>query len=129
MQRLPVKEKALKPTERRMRYVYVRCDGHTALRRRPSGDIWQGLYEPPLYEDSPLPAFEGHLTLLCSGVRHVLTHRVLLADLFLLETHTRPNLPEEYLWIPETHIDRYAIPRLIERLLQHLPPPADKSLL
>jgi A/G-specific adenine glycosylase len=35
-------------------------------------------------------------------------------------TDVRPSLPEDYIWIPEEDIDRYAVPRLIEKLLEAL---------
>ena len=56
--------------------------------------------------------------LLRQGVKHVLTHRILMADFYLLETDERPTLPDDYLWIDENRLDDYAIPRLIERLLE-----------
>jgi A/G-specific adenine glycosylase len=47
----------------------------------------------------------------------VLTHRILYADFWLWETKERPELPAEYFWIPEADLDNYAVPRLIEILL------------
>jgi len=114
---LPVKLKATKVRQRRLQYVYIRCQGYTAIHRRPSGDIWQGLYEPLLVEDAPLPPFEGRWTLLRQGVKHVLTHRILLADFWLLEVEERPLLPPGYQWVAEADLDRYAVPRLVEKLL------------
>ncbi len=118
---LPVKRKTGKVSERRMTYVYIRCNGETAIRRRPEGDIWQGLWEPPLLSPERLPATGGQLTLLCSGLRHVLTHRVILADCWLWEVQSRPPLPEEYVWIKETDLNRFAVSRLVELLLASLP--------
>ncbi len=46
VEQLPVKEKKLQVKERRMTYVYIRCNGETAIHRRGAGDIWQGLWEP-----------------------------------------------------------------------------------
>ena len=43
---LPVKKPAQKPVEQRFSYIYVRCGGQVAIRRRGPGDIWQGLWEP-----------------------------------------------------------------------------------
>ncbi len=118
---LPVKRKTGKVSERRMTYVYIRCNGETAIRRRPEGDIWQGLWEPPLLSPERLPAAGGQLTLLCSGLRHVLTHRVILADCWLWEVQSRPPLPEEYVWVKETDLNRFAVSRLVELLLASLP--------
>ena len=92
-----------------------------ALRRRPEGDIWQGLWEPLFIEDAPLPDLGCPLTLLASGVKHVLTHRVLLADFYLAEPDERPVLADEYQWIDEHNLDDYALPRLVTRLLELLP--------
>ena len=117
---LPVKEKKLKVKERRFSYIYIRHEGKTALRRRPAGDIWQGLWEPLFIEDAPLPDLGCPVTLLASGVKHVLTHRVLLADFYLAEPRERPALPEGYIWIDERSLADYAVPRLVERLLEIL---------
>ena len=118
---LPVKEKKLQVKERRLCYIYVRHEGMTALRRRPAGDIWQGLWAPLLVEDAPLPDLGCPLTLLASGVKHVLTHRILLADFYLAEPTERPALPPGYVWIKEREIGDYALPRLVEKLLESLP--------
>ena len=124
---LPVKLKTLKVAERHLTYVYIRHQGMTAIRRRPAGDIWQGLYEPYLVDnekltmDSNCPLSVSHCQLLKKNVKHVLTHRVLYADFYLWEPSERPLLPEGYFWIPESDLDRYAVPRLIEILLTELP--------
>ena len=108
---LPVKKPASAPTEVHLDYVYVRFNGETAIRRRGPGDIWRGLYEP-------LTQKKGHL--LKQGVKHQLTHRTILADFYLWEPSERPQLPDGYIWIKETELDRYAKPRLFELLLETL---------
>ena len=115
VEQLPAKLKTLKVKERHLIYTYIRCQGYTAIRRRPAGDIWQGLYEP-LLTDEPLPG----AVLLRQNLKHVLTHRVLYADFYLLETAERPDLPADYIWIPEADIDHYGVPRLVELLLEEL---------
>lgn len=108
---LPVKLKTTRVKTVRIQYVYVRCNGYTAIRRRPAGSIWQGLWEPM----TQMP--EGAVaTLLQQGVRHVLTHRILLADFYLATMDHRPPLPEGYQWVREQDLDRYAVPRLVEKL-------------
>ena len=54
-------------------------------------------------------------------VKHVLTHRVILTDFFLLEVNEPPALPPDYIWIEEIDFERCAKPRLIESLLENLP--------
>ncbi len=125
---LPVKLRKLQVKERRLAYVYIRCrsaadreahlPGITAIRRRGSGDIWQGLWEPVakelLTEGTPL-------MLLRKEVKHVLTHRILYCDFYLYETEKKPLLPEGYVWVKEQELDNYALPRLMEILLESLP--------
>ena len=115
VEQLPAKLKTLKVKERHLIYTYIRYQGYTAIHRRPAGDIWQGLYEP-LLTDAPQPG----AVLLRQNLKHVLTHRVLYADFYLLETSSRPPLPADYIWIPEADIDNYAVPRLVELLLEEL---------
>ena len=119
---LPVKEKKLQVQERHLTYIYIRHKGMTALRRRPANDIWQGLWEPLLVENTPLPDLGCPLTLLASSVKHVLTHRILLTDFYLAEPTERPLLPAEFRWVNEQDINDYALPRLVEKLLKKLPP-------
>ena len=112
---LPVKLKTLKVRGRHLIYIYVRCQGYVAIHRRGAGDIWQGLWEPWLVDspaDVPCAAvLQRH------NVKHILTHRILLADFYLWETAERPVLPSDYIWVKEKELDDYAKPRLVERLM------------
>ena len=205
---LPVKKAPTPVKTRLLDYIYIRCNGFTAIRRRGPGDIWQGLWEPLCYERpaesaegdgkarpggnvgadmhpcrwegpacgrgqdditpgpapvrvdmhpcrwegaacgrgqddiTPGPApvradmhpcrWEGPAcgrgqgdigpapVLLREGVRHQLTHRLLIADFWLWEPPERPLLPEGYVWIPEAELERYGKPRLFELLLEAL---------
>ncbi len=144
---LPVKLKTLKVRERHLIYIYIRCQGQTAIHQRGAGDIWQGLWEPFLIEADGKTPSQNSLTPLMSGempnleeivnfklqpsnfkclrllrqnVRHVLTHRILYADFYLLETSKQPKIPDDYIWVAEEELDRYALPRLVEHLLEML---------
>ena len=153
---LPVKQKTLKVKTRHLSYIYIRCNGMTAIHRRGEGDIWQGFWEPFNASDfteetdsiasaqaspssakfSPssakLSPFKSELAaslhlsnvdglqLLAQDMKHVLTHRILLADFYLLETEARPQLPDDYIWIKEEEIEDYGIPRLIELMLEKI---------
>ena len=131
IQELPVKLKTLKIRERHLIFIYIRYKGQTAIHRRGAGDIWQGLYEPLSIDGGQLtvdnwaaqnhyPLSTANCQLLRKNVRHVLTHRILYADFYLWEPDKRPSLPSDYIWIPESDIDNYALPRLIEILLELL---------
>lgn len=115
VEELPVKLKKLQVKTRHLTYVYIRCNGYTAIHRRGAGDIWQGLWEPPCPLNDNLLK---NAKLLRSNVKHVLTHRILLADFYFLECDERPPLPDDFIWIPESDITQYGVPRLVELLLE-----------
>ena len=117
VEQLPVKKRTLKIQTRRLTYIYIRCKGQTAIHRRAAGDIWQGLWEPVNLEHTQLSVPEGELRLVQQNVKHVLTHRILMADFYLWEAAERPSLPKEYIWVDEESLDNYALPRLIERFI------------
>ena len=138
--KLPVKSKRTAIRDRYLTYIYMRTeDGQTLLHRRGSGDIWQGLFEFPLIEsEAPLPVKEaervihkqwslpkGKLVLLAKDIRHQLTHQRLHADFYCLTlphsslSTLRSSLPQGQ-WVNESDLDRYALPRLLEKLLEEL---------
>lgn len=115
---LPVKAKKTKQRERHFSFIYIRCNGKTAIRRRGVGDIWQGLWELPTKE--LLGNAIENATLIKKNVKHILTHQIIFADFYLLETDTPPSLPADYIWIKESEVERYALPRLIDLLVKSL---------
>lgn len=115
VEKLPMKQGKTKIKERHLHYIFIYCKGMMAVHRRGAGDIWQGLWEPLLIEDAPLPNFAAHAALMQSHVKHVLTHRILWADFYLLNTDTRPALPADYIWIPQADFEQYAKPQLIAK--------------
>lgn len=133
--KLPVKARSTRLSERFFAYVYVRIGSDILLHRRPPGDIWAGLYEPPLFEfdhrpeeeevlSSPglVPFMPGRGVWRCvaRGVRHVLTHRVLTADFYSLSLPSLDSLPAGFIRVPEENRDTYAVPRLVARLYEKL---------
>ncbi len=134
---LPVKLRKLKVRERRLTYLYIRYKDATgqafiAVHRRSAADIWKGLWEPVLLEDDgtelfphdTISLFKQRSVKLFGEVKHVLTHRVILADFYLMETNERPSLPPGYQWIAEQDFEDYGKPRLIET---HLPAPGGEA--
>ena len=117
---LPVKLRKLIVKERRLTYYYIRYHGTVAMHRRGEGDIWHGLWEPYMEETPQNIIPQEGLIILRQGVKHILTHRRLIADFYLWETDTKPSLPPDYIWIAESDLDQYALPRLIELLLQEV---------
>ena len=125
---LPVKAPKTAVKERWLSYIYLRCEGMTAIRQRGAGDIWQGLWEPLVIEHASAERTDGwpqwldknRLQPLRTGFRHQLTHRTLHTDFYLYETAQRPSLPDDYRWIKERDLAKVAKPRLFEILLESL---------
>ena len=132
--KLPVKSKRTAVRDRYLTYIYVRTeDGQVLLRRRGSGDIWQGLFEFPMIEsEAPLKMEEVerqvkdifHFSLftfhlIARDIRHQLTHQRLHADFYRL-TLPYPCPVDDYQWVKESEIDHYALPRLLEKMLEKL---------
>ena len=121
---LPVKSKKVKQRERHFTYLYIEYEGKIAIHQRGAGDIWQGLWEFPQAEQltsSEDSAWENEAQLLQKGVKHILTHQILLADIYLWQPKNRPQLPSEFIWIEKQDLENYALPRLIEILLKVVP--------
>ena len=140
--RLPVKAKRTAVRDRYLTYIYIRTDdGRTLLHRRGGGDIWQGLFEFPVMESgAPLALSEveqrvrdrfhfPHFTLhsIAHDVCHRLTHQCLHADFYRLilpswegsGSHCLPATGD-CLLVRESDLDRYALPRLLEKMLGKL---------
>ena len=154
VEKLPIKSKHTAVRDRYLTYIYMRTeDGKTLIRRRGSGDIWQGLFEFPLIEsEAPLPIEEVEkvlsnsplkggmslfkedlegLSLIATNVCHQLTHQRLHADFYCLTLPAdvfQPSTPsrlrltggKDFQLVNESDLDRYALPRLLERLLEKL---------
>ena len=121
---LPVKSKKVKQRERHFTYLCIEYEGKIAIHQRGAGDIWQGLWEFPQEEyltSSEDSAWRTEAQLLQKGVKHILTHQILLADIYLWQPTRRPQLPSEFIWIEKQDLENYALPRLIEILLKAVP--------
>lgn len=140
---LPVKAGKTKVTERHLNYLLVRLvrggRRQLLLRRRGKGDIWQGLYELPLVETDTALDLEGLLadarwqSLLGAlanprlhpevqgEMRHRLTHRLLLAKLYVVEAEDyTPSAGSDYICVDESERDQYGMPILLDKMLRKL---------
>ncbi len=137
VQNLPVKEKKTKVTHRYFSYFFVRQGNDTYIRRRENNDIWRNLYEIPLLEsEKPLehgaifnttaykdlfPA--SHLlsvSLIQHDVKHVLTHRIIHADLYEMTVSQDFKMPGNYLRISIQELEKNAYPRLLSHFFSLL---------
>lgn len=134
---LPMKSKRTRVKTRHLIYIYIQQGGRALMHQRTAGDIWQGLWEPLLLEsDTQMTADEVRAALcqqlrvasldaplleLVKGKKHVLTHQVLMTDLYLVDTSLPIAIPKGYQWTAEEDIPQRALSRLVEFLLAQVP--------
>lgn len=119
---LPVKKKQTTLKDRYLNYIIYLSQGQTLIYQRRNKDIWQHLYEFPLYEadhlwdeaeaETILP--NGRLVKASKELIHILSHQRLHARFFVMETNQLT--PEaEQLQIGLSNLSDYALSRLTQR--------------
>lgn len=134
---LPRKSKKTQVKERYFHYFFVRAGAYTFINKRGKGDIWQHLYELPLLEtDVPLAGKEllespqwaeffggtppREVTLVAQGVRHVLSHRVLIADCHEVVLVDESAFDSRFQRVLVSELQNFAVPRLISHFFSLL---------
>ncbi len=131
---LPTKSAKQQPRTRYFNYLLVRSAKGLWIRKRPSGDIWAGLYELPMIEthadrtpDRLIKSkewkswFGNYKTnVLCTSeiVRHRLSHQLIVARLMEVKIGDRrqDSIFKNCIRVEERNLDKYPIPRLLEKL-------------
>ena len=134
----PVKQKSVAKRTRFFNYLYRLfhdSDGghHLFLHRRTPGDIWAGLYEPPLIEsDRPLTREElcandnfkrllqnsEHVTWTGDAITltHILTHQRIEATFHVITVNSVDDVNLQGLTqVSENDLERYAVSRLTDK--------------
>lgn len=138
---LPVRMEKTQPKERFFYYFDVRWQEDEEMmlvHRRDAGDIWQGLYELPLYEaEASIESSQlsGKISELMeewfgespvgvewvSSYQHQLTHRTIKAQFFQVKMESTPmKMPQNLKAIPCSQLKILPISRLIDRYLSRL---------
>ena len=114
--------------------VYKR-QAHTYINKRTANDIWKNLFELPLIETPvalseeeflALPEFRSLIAsgenpvirLVCRGVKHVLSHRVIYANLYEVALPEDTKSFANFQRIRLEELDKYAISKLVQTLIQ-----------
>ena len=136
VEQLPVKALKTQIKERYFTYIYVEQGGYTWLKKRPSGDVWQGLYEPFLVETLQAVLSAAALqqavvrqsggvfpqkalfTLVAAPVKHILSHRKILAQLYKVVLPPSAPVPDGFVRVPKAQVFQYPVSRLVNLLLQ-----------
>ena len=136
MTKLPVKQHKTKTTNRYFNYIYVRAGAYTFINKRTGNDIWKNLFELPLIE-TPTALSEEEF-LLCRNsvhslhrgsaggafclqeVKHVLSHRVIYANLYEVTLSENLTSFSDFQKIKVEELEQYAISKVVQTLLQAL---------
>ena len=123
---LPVKAQKTKVSERFFHYIYVEQENCVWLHKRRAGDIWQNLYELPMVEtpksgvlaQKPKWCGRAQLSVVGAPIKHVLSHRIIWAQLYKVKLPPAAKIPSEFLRVKKTDLEGYAVPRLVQKLLE-----------
>lgn len=130
---LPVKAAKTKIRIRHFNYLFVRKEDRFFLRKRIEKDIWQQLYELPLIETqrvadrsemkNKLKATIGDHSLKTSGsISHILSHQRIEAIFWEVKPIAGFTVPADWIEVSIEDLDRFAIPRLIDRWFKEMVP-------
>ncbi|MCM0272361.1 A/G-specific adenine glycosylase [Bacteroides fragilis] len=132
---LPVKQHKTKTTNRYFNYIYVRMGAYTLINKRTGNDIWKNLFEFPLIEtpeavsEEEIPALpeframfaEGEtpiIRLVCRDVKHVLSHRVIYANFYMVDLPENSQSFTSYQKIKADELEQYAVSRLVHAFIE-----------
>ena len=129
---LPVKEKKKKQRPRYFYYYLIENGEYTYLEKRTGQDIWKNLYQFPLIETpkelheqeiielkniSFLNGCKKNLKTVTPVKKHILSHQVIYARLIHIEIQNDCALNNSYIKIKKKNVNEFAVPRLIEKLM------------
>lgn len=136
---LPVKVNKVKVKQRFFTYFYIICNDQVIVNLRGAGDIWQGLYDFPVFENVQKPLLElNEVTLIQSLTpfdpeihfdsktifKHILTHQRIFANFasLIIPTKHQNKLQKwaqksGYNLIQREKLDTLGKPRLILKFL------------
>ncbi|MDR2868585.1 MAG: A/G-specific adenine glycosylase [Bacteroidales bacterium] len=128
--KLPLKENRVKIKERWFHYFIITNNNKTIVQQRAAKDIWRGLYEFPLWESErqeeeetvlawlsqhyPGRINSGHLT---QQTTSKLTHRIIYAHFYVIETDSLVKMTENQQIIPIIQLPTLPFPKSIAQFL------------
>ena len=137
VEELPVKQHKTQQTFRYFHYFLIRQGGQTYINKRTAKDIWKNLYELPMVETEDAmtdrttdvfaalkerlgTAAELEFRPLKQGVKHVLSHRIIVADFYEVRVPEGVvlNLGANYLKVDVEALSDYAFPVLVNNFLR-----------
>lgn len=134
--KLPVKGSKTKQRDRFLNYIVISKGSNLLLRKRKGHDIWKGLNdficietEKPISPEKLIATKEWKklffttipvIKSVSEPYKHILSHQKLNAQ-FIDVRISKPlkKLPGACFWVEKKNINKYAVPRLIERYISN----------
>ena len=133
---LPIKQNKTKTSERFFYYLLIRDNGNIYLNKRTENDIWKNLYELPLIESNTALAVDDFIrkqefasifkensvvnVRLLNKTKHVLSHRIIYADLYELEAQDiKMDFLSKYTRLNMADLELYPVSRLMHNFFEN----------
>ncbi len=132
---LPVKSKKAKQKDRFFYYFFIEVGNSTFLEKRTGNDIWQNLYQFPLFESEKelrdeealqnenfpiLNSCSYTIKNITGTKKHVLSHQIIYARLIHVQLNDCTCLNGNFIQVNKKDISTFAVPRLVELFLHEL---------
>ena len=114
--KLPVKQHKTKTTNRYFNYIYVRAGAYTFINKRTGKDFLTLPEFRALFAPGEVPVVRS----VCREVKHVLSHRVIYANLYEVTLSENLTSFSDFLKIRVDELEQYAVSKLVQDLLQAL---------
>jgi len=135
-QNLPVKLKKLKIKQRFLNYIFFEYKNQTLVRQRPSGDIWEALYDLPVIETNTdineneliEQLFLNVPELKSTGIsiqksielKHQLTHQTMFAKFYILNLEFKIAAIQDSKCIQIELLKKFPASRLFEKFQESI---------
>jgi A/G-specific adenine glycosylase len=129
---LPIKMVKLKQRTRYFYYYFIDSGENTWLEKRTGDDIWKNLYQFPMVETekelseeeiliinpSFFNGFQYNIKYISGKHKHILSHQVIIARLIHIEVDIDYKLAGGPIPVSKEDVSKFAVPRLIELLME-----------
>ena len=128
---LPIKSKKIQRKNRYLYYFVLCHNNEIAIKQRNQEDIWKGLYDFYLIENTvpinqPESLIQHHSWSITSmgptvSYWHKLTHRDLMVSFTVVQLNKKEDLPKDMFFIKTKNLSKFAFPKVIHCFFEDNP--------
>ncbi|MGB0390656.1 MAG: A/G-specific adenine glycosylase [Salibacteraceae bacterium] len=117
--KLPKKDKKVKVRDRYFNY-YLINGSSMLLKKRGGGDVWQGLYEPPLMETNQPFEIKKECGYLLFSSKRVLSHQRIYIKFWVVNELPEHFNDQDFHHVTRSEVNNYPVPKSIEQLFSSI---------